>query len=145
MATLCDYRVMAAGPFLLGLNEVQIGLYPGSTVYRVFERLVGTAQAAVLLTAGRMLEPLAAQRVGLVDEVVEAGQVVARALEYARELAALPPQAFARTRALVRRDLVKLFDEPEESLESLVLTGWVTDETRERLARMAGSQSDSRA
>jgi 3,2-trans-enoyl-CoA isomerase len=145
MATLCDYRVMAAGPFQLGLNEVQIGLYPGSTVYRVFERLVGTAQAAVLLTAGRMLEPLAAQRVGLVDEVVEAGQVVARALEYARELAALPPQAFARTRALVRRDLVKLFDEPEESLESLVQAGWVTDETRERLARVAGSQSDSRA
>lgn len=142
MSILCDYRIMADGPFRIGLNEVRMGLYPGATVYRCFERLLGTRHAAALLATGALIEPRQALALGLVDEVVEPGRVDARAIEYANELAALPPQAYARTRALVRRDLVRLFDEPEETLESLLASGWVTDETRAAAARVLRGQSE---
>jgi hypothetical protein len=36
----------------------------------------------------------------------------------------------------VRADLRQLFDSPPETLESLMAEGWVTDETRERMARL---------
>jgi hypothetical protein len=49
MSMLCDRRIMAEGPFRIGLNEVAMGLYPGATVYRCFERLVGPRHAASLL------------------------------------------------------------------------------------------------
>ncbi len=143
MAILCDHRIMADGPFRIGLNEVRMGLYPGATVYRCFERLIGTRHAAALLANGALIEPRAALAVGLVDEVVDPGSVDARAIEHANQLAALPPRAYQRTRALVRRDLIRLFDEPEETLEALLASGWVTDETRAAAARVLRSQSDS--
>jgi hypothetical protein len=40
----------------------------------------------------------------------------------------------------VRADLRRLFDSPPESLESLMAEGWVTDETRERMARLLASR-----
>jgi len=52
------------------------------------------------------------------------------ALARAQEYAGLPPQTAARTRAMVRADLVRLYDTPRESLESLLADGWVTAETR---------------
>ena len=75
--------------------------------------------------------------------MVEPGRAEARAIEYANALAALPPRAYQRTRALVRRDLVRLFDRPEETLEELFASGWVTDETRAAAARVLRGQSDS--
>jgi enoyl-CoA hydratase/carnithine racemase len=87
-----------------------------------------------------MLRSDEALEAGLVDEVVAADQVVPRALALAEELIALPPKTYARTRSLVRADLRRLFDSPPESLESLMAEGWVTDETRERMARLLASR-----
>lgn len=137
MAILCDHRLMARGDFRIGLNEVQVGLYPGETVYRAFARIVGDAQAASLLPRGVMLSPQQALEVGLVDELVDPGELARRALTLAAECAALPPLAYARTRALVRRDLIALYEHSTESLQGLLSGGWITDETRERIAAMA--------
>ena len=57
LAVLCDHRVMAEGKFRMGLNEVQVGLFPGETIFRCFERLVGRGRAAALLPRGAMLTP----------------------------------------------------------------------------------------
>lgn len=132
----CDHRVMARGEFRIGLNEVQVGLYPGLTIYRAFERLVGSSRAASLLPRGAMLDPEAALASGLVDELVAPQQVVPRALELATELTSLPPQAYARTRGLVRADLLRLFDEPDEDVSAVFGASWVGAEARERMAAL---------
>ena len=46
LAIQCDHRVMAEGKYRIGLNEVQVGLYPGPTIYAALRRLVGTLRAA---------------------------------------------------------------------------------------------------
>jgi enoyl-CoA hydratase/carnithine racemase len=109
-----DYRVMAQGDFRLGLNEVQVGLFPGGPIYGAFKRLVG-GHTGQLLTRGALIDPATALRVGLVDELREVSQVEARALEVARELCALPREPMLRTRALARRDLTELYGGPEDS------------------------------
>ena len=89
-----DYRVMAQGDFRLGLNEVQVGLFPGPPIHGAFKRLVG-GHAAQLLTRGALIDPATALRIGLVDELCEASQVTARALEVAREFCAPAARADA--------------------------------------------------
>ncbi len=133
LALYCDHRIMARGPWRIGLNEVQVGLYPGNTIFRAFERLVGVAKASALLPRGAMLDPDGALAAGLVEELADPEQVVARALELAGQLLELPPQAYARTRALVRRDLVRLFEEPTEDVSAVFGAEWITGEARERL------------
>jgi enoyl-CoA hydratase/carnithine racemase len=103
-----DYRVMAKGEFRLGLNEVQVGLFPGGVIHDAFKRLVG-GHAGQLLTRGALIDPATALRVGLVDELCEPDQVESRSLELAREISLLPREPMLRTRALVRQDLVDLY------------------------------------
>jgi enoyl-CoA hydratase/carnithine racemase len=132
-----DYRVMAVGNFRLGLNEVQVGLYPGPLIHGAFRRLVG-GHGAQLLTRGALIDPATALRVGLVDELcVE--DCAARALEVARELCVLPREPMLRTRALARQDLVELFGAPSErdsmarQFGELASDMWTSPATRERL------------
>ncbi len=134
LAILCDHRIMAAGDFRIGLNEVRVGLYPGEVIFRCLERLVGTGRAVSLLPRGAMLTPEEALACGLVDEVVAPGEVVPRAIALAQELASLPQQAYRRTRALTRRDLAALFAVSAESETAALAAGWVTDETRAQMA-----------
>ncbi len=133
LALYCDYRVMARGDWMIGLNEVQVGLYPGEVIMRAFERLVGPRRSADLLTRGALLGPDAALEAGLVDELAAGEAVVARALDYAQGLLALPPNAFRMTRELVRRDLVQLFDRVEERLVDRFREIWFSAETRDRM------------
>jgi enoyl-CoA hydratase/carnithine racemase len=110
-----DYRVMAqnsaGAEFRMGLNEVQVGLFPGPVIHGAFRRLVG-GHAAQLLTRGALIDPATALRVGLIDEICDVAHCAARALEVAREFCALPREPMLRTRELARRDLIELFGDP---------------------------------
>jgi enoyl-CoA hydratase/carnithine racemase len=146
-----DYRVMAQNAmadmsaegreFRLGLNEVQVGLFPGPVIHGAFRRLVG-GHAAQLLTRGALIDPVTAQRVGLVDELCDVRHCAARALQVAREICALPREAMLRTRALAREDLRALFGAPLEAdrlaqeFAEMGAEMFSVPATRERLARM---------
>jgi enoyl-CoA hydratase/carnithine racemase len=136
-----DYRVMARGEFRIGLNEVQVGLFPGGVIHSAFKRLVG-GHTAQLLTRGALIDPATALRVGLVDEICDSEQVFPRALEVAREFCALPREPMLRTRALVRRDLVDLFGNPghalirEREFGAMGAEMWFVPGTQERLKAM---------
>lgn len=136
-----DYRVMARGEFRMGLNEVQVGLFPGGVIHGAFKRLVG-GHAAQLLTRGALIDPATALRMGLVDELCDAEQVPARALEVAREICALPREPMLRTRALGRSDLVELFGNPghamlrEREFGAMGVEMWFVPATQERLRSM---------
>ena len=136
-----DYRVMALGDFRLGLNEVQVGLIPGPVIHGAFRRLTG-GHGAQLVTRGALIDPASALRVGLVDELCEASQVPARALEVARELCVLPRDPMLRTRALARADLMDLFGNPghamirEREFAAMGLELWNVPSTQERLRKM---------
>jgi len=141
IAMLCDHRIMAQGEFRIGLNEVQVGLYPGDTVYRAFERLVGAARAASMLPRGLMLASAGASSSTSPAASAAAEAVIERAHAHARELLRLPEQAYARTRALTRGDLVALYAAPRESLDTLLADGWASEETRAAMRQLLAARA----
>src|ERR1700688_1183896 len=111
LALHCDARVMADGDFLIGLNEVRVGLPLPPVILAAMRRAVGPRQAERMCVSGTLALPAEAARIALVDEVVPPGQVVERAAAIAAELAALPRAAMAETRRLARADLAALYDD----------------------------------
>ena len=105
-----DYRIMARGPYRIGINEVQVGLCPGRATYGALRRLVGSGRADRLLSTGTMLTSEQALSAGLVDALADADRVVLEAQDYASTLTKLPPNAYRTTRQLVREDLMKLLE-----------------------------------
>jgi enoyl-CoA hydratase/carnithine racemase len=113
LALFCDYRVMAEGPFRIGLNEVQVGLIVPEAIQLALRRVVGAWRAERLLVSGAMIESAEALACGFVDEVTGVDQVTQRALHWLGELLALPSHAMLTTRGLARADLVAAYADME--------------------------------
>ena len=131
LAIFCDYRVMARGPYRIGLNEVQVGLTVPEPIQVGLRRLVGAYRAERLMVAGAMIEADEAQRIGFVDELVDVAEVVPRALDWCRTLLALPHEAMSSTRRLARADLHAALDETDVGEEFADV--WFADEAQSTL------------
>ena len=112
----CDY-VVAAIDARFATPFVNLGLVPEAGSSLLMPRLMGTRRAFELLVMGRPLDADAAKAVGLVNEVVPAGEVEMEAMKAARQIAALPVEAVAAARRLIRgptAEIVKRIDEEAE-------------------------------
>src|SRR5690606_19219521 len=106
LALCCDYRVMAHGPFSIGLNETQVGLVAPDGIQHLLRRVVGPRVAERLLVAGELVPAEQALAMGLVDELVDVDHVAVRARAWVEQLLALPSAPMLETRRLARADLV---------------------------------------
>src|SRR6202023_1385804 len=112
----CDY-VVAAADARFSTPFANLGLVPEAGSSLLMPRLMGTRRAFELLVMGRPLDADAAKAVGLVNEVVPAGEVEMEAMKAARQIAALPVEAVAAARRLIRgptAEIVKRIDEEAE-------------------------------
>jgi enoyl-CoA hydratase/carnithine racemase len=100
LALATDFRIAEAGASF-GLPEVGIGILPSSGGTHRLARLVGTARTKELVLLGERFGAADAHRFGLVTEVVPDGAAVARALELAGRLAALPPLAVSVAKQVI--------------------------------------------
>jgi 3,2-trans-enoyl-CoA isomerase len=127
----CDWRVGAAGDYKLGLNAVRVGIPVTPIIMASLRRQVGLRVAEYLAVMGPLLPPQQALQFGLVDELVESGSVVERAIEWCRGFAVLPAAANL-TRNRARADLVTLFE--DERLEEDSFTeSWFSPSTQEHI------------
>lgn len=100
MVLACDLRLMAVGAALIpGFARIGLSGDYGTTWF--LTRQLGAARALRVLMLDERLDADTAARLGLVDEVVEDGQLHAAAAEFARRLGAGPTQAYARMKANV--------------------------------------------
>lgn len=76
----CHRRIAADNPkALIGLPEATIGLLPGAGGTQRLPRLIGVSKALPMMLEGKKVDPKAALALGMVDEVVAPGELVARA------------------------------------------------------------------
>ena len=97
----CDY-VVAAIDARFATPFVNLGLVPEAASSLLVPRLMGTRRAFELLVMGRPLDAAAALACGLVNVVVPPGDVEAEAMKAAQHIAALPAEAVATSRRLMR-------------------------------------------
>lgn len=125
-ALCCDYRIMAAGDFRIGLNETRVGLIAPEGIQRLMRRVVGPHRAERLLVGGEMVDAETALQIGLVDELVDMGPehdttgLVARAHTWLEELLALPHDAMRHTRQIARADMVEALEPEHIELDRFV-------------------------
>jgi len=100
LALCCDIRI-ASELARLGLPEVRLAVTPGAGGTQRLPRVIGSARARELILTGRVLTAVEAERIGLVNEVVPAGEAVARATAIGDEIAARGPLAVREAKRLI--------------------------------------------
>lgn len=129
LALCCDYRVMARGPFRIGLNETQVGLIAPEGIQHLLRRVVGSNRAERLLVAGELVDADAALAFGLVDELADVDQVSARGIAWLQTLLALPRKPMLATRAIARADVIAAL-QPERIELPRFIEAWFDPDTQ---------------
>jgi enoyl-CoA hydratase len=130
LALACTLR-LAADTARLGQPEINLGIMPGYAGSQRLPRLVGKGVALDLLLTGRQVGAEEALRIGLVNRVVPAAELMAEARKLAAELAGKAPIALRYIIEVVNRGLEVSLDKGqflEASLFGLVAS---TDDMRE--------------
>lgn len=92
LALACHMRI-ASDNAKLGLPEVTLGIIPGYGGTQRMARLLGKGKALELILTGDRIGAEEAERIGLVNKVVPADQLMATAEELARKIASRGPLA----------------------------------------------------
>ena len=94
LALAGDFRI-AADTAKMGLTEINLGLFPGGGGTQRLPRLVGRSTAKWMIFSGELVTADEALRIGLVDRVVPAGELMEFAKGFATKLASKAPVALA--------------------------------------------------
>lgn len=103
LASACDI-VLAAPNAKFAVPEANLGLVPGFGVGRLAD-VVGVGFARYMVLTGEFVDAATALRVGLVQEIVNDGPVLDRAIALAEKIATKGPLAVSVGKAMVNRAL----------------------------------------
>ena len=104
LALACDIRI-AGEDSQLGLTEVNLAIIPGGGGTQRLPRLVGRGKALEMILTGARIDAREALRIGLVERVVPATDVLSSALTLARALAEKAPVALRYAKEAVVKGL----------------------------------------
>ena len=100
----CTVRV-ASENAKFGQPEVTLGLIPGGGGTQRLPRLVGKGRALQLILSGEMINAQEAYRIGLVNEVVQAGELIKRAEAILKKISTNAPIAVTYALEAVNRGM----------------------------------------
>ena len=95
LALCCDYRYIAEGRKLLGLNEIKLGLPVPYLAYLILHDLIGTRYARDVVESGDLFAPEQSLQMGLVDQVLPMSELWPQTVAKAKLLGEQPGMALA--------------------------------------------------
>jgi enoyl-CoA hydratase len=96
----CDIAVAGEGA-KFGQPETNLGIIPGAGGTATLPRIVGRGAAMRMVLLGESIDAHEALRLGLISEVLPAGEALAGAIQLARKIASRAPIAMRQGKAMV--------------------------------------------
>jgi 3,2-trans-enoyl-CoA isomerase len=133
LAICCDYRLMVDGNFIIGLNEIPVGIIVPDFVFSLYAFWLGQRKAYQYLLEGKLFKVDEAHNIGLIDEVCTADNLMLAAEKKIRAYMQLNPVTWSQSKLNLRKELIgKINDDQGANLESM-LKQWWAPETRQGL------------
>lgn len=129
LALACDMRI-ASTKARFGMVFVKTGLHPDTGATHLLSRLIGTARACELIFTGDIIGAEEADRIGLVNRVVESDRLESTVFELATKIAKRAPVPIQSAKGLIYKSL---------SMDLSVISEW------EMLAQMVCVQTKDHA
>lgn len=130
LSIAADYRVMAEGDYIIGLNEVPVGIIVPHGIFDLYSFWIGRAKAYRYLLEGRLIKPEEALEIGLVDEVVPLNKIQNAAVRRIKTYAQFEKNAWRSTKVNLRQPLLESLGKDKDEVVKQVLEQWWRPSTR---------------
>jgi enoyl-CoA hydratase/carnithine racemase len=132
LALCCDYRYVAEGRKLMGLNEIRLGVPVPYLPDCILRQLAGVRNGRDIMDTGEFYPPERLLQMGVVDEVLPPEAVLPGAVAKATELSK-SLQAFALIKENRVEEIRARVLQHGEEKDRAFLECWFSEETQERL------------
>lgn len=143
MALMCDLRLMADSA-TLAESYINVGLIAGDGGAWYLPRLIGIPRALELFWSGRVVEAAEAERIGLVNRVVPAAELMNAAHALARSIAAQPFDAVRTFKRVVYQGAQMSLAAHLDAVSSHMSVLRDTPEHRDRVAAFLARRTAAR-
>lgn len=130
IALACDYRVMAEGRFIIGLNEVPVGIIVPNSIFNLYAFWLGSANASRSLLEGKLFSPDEALKAGLVDELVNPESILTAAERKIRKYMGMERNTWEQSKLSIRKDLIASTSADQGEALAIMLKQWWAPATR---------------
>ncbi|MFC3197166.1 enoyl-CoA hydratase/isomerase family protein [Parapedobacter deserti] len=130
LAICCDCRVMANGDYIIGLNEIPVGIIVPESIFLLYSFWLGQAAASRYLLEGKLFKPKEAFEAGLVDEVVDGKSIRTAAERQLRKYTQYERNTWRQSKRNIRRALIAAFESDQQETIDAVLKQWWSPATR---------------
>jgi enoyl-CoA hydratase/carnithine racemase len=137
LALACDFRMIASGKKLMGLNEIKIGLPVPFLADLMLRQAVGDRAATEIEYTGELLMPEKAQALSLVDAIFPEEDVEAQAIAKISEMLERPPFGFPLTKQHRTRDIRTRFLADREFINQAFMDCWFSAPVQDILSEAA--------
>jgi enoyl-CoA hydratase len=131
LAFACDHRLMSGGR--IGVPELLVGVPFPAMALAIVQFAMPPQHLQPMIYFGRTIDAEAAKNIGIIDEIVDAAALLARAQETAQALAAIPRDAFRLTKRQLRepylRDASRVAVASAEEIDAI----WAAPETHDHI------------
>jgi Delta3-Delta2-enoyl-CoA isomerase len=136
LAITCDYRVMAEGKFVIGLNEIPVGIIVPDGIFDLYAFWLGKRKAYQYLMEGKLLTVNEALDSGLIDEISAPESLLSTAEKKIRTYMQFSPVTWSQSKLNLRKDLINKWNADQTELLDKMLQQWWAPATRKGLQLM---------
>ena len=131
LAFACDYRLMSGGR--IGVPEALVGVPFPPLALEIVRFAVPRQHLQPMLYLAKTVEVAEAKSIGIIDEIVPAENLMTRAMEMARQLAEITPDAFRLTKRQIREPFLRDAAEIARVSADEIDAQWAAPETHEHI------------
>lgn len=133
LALCCDYRLIAAGRKLMGLNEIKLGVPVPYLADLILQSLVGVRYSRHIVESGEFYESKELQQFGMVDQILPPDDVLPKAIQKALTLASMPTEAYRGIKRNRTEPIESQFRMRSKEKEALFVECWYAEAAKARL------------
>ena len=133
VACCADIRLMAQGKARIGVPELRVGVPFPVIIMELMRAKVQAAFFEEIMLCGQTYIPDEAMQKGLVDDVVNADELMDTALKQAVSLASIRPQIYAFTKLQIRQTVRERIEKNNALYADQIRTTWLSDQTSDAI------------
>lgn len=130
LAICCDYRVMSQGKYIIGLNEIPVGIIVPDSIFHLYSFWLGERKAYQFLMEGKLLSVDEALEAGLIDQISNPESVISTAERQIRKYMQLNPVTWGQSKLNLRKHLIAAATADQTATLDQMIKQWRSPEVR---------------